>query len=296
MQTVMRGGIGVLAVAVVVFLSAEASNRVPEIAANGLLHPARRALSQPTPGNCEATTFAGAGVVLKGWRCRPDEPARGTIVYLHGIADNRGSASNIIKRYTDKGFDVIAYDSRGHGESEGSICTYGYFEKEDLRKIVAGIQHQPVVLIGTSLGAAVAIQAAATDPGIAAVVAAETFSDLRTVARERAPWILSEDIIARAFRVAENSGQFEIDAVSPERASRNLHVPVLLIHGADDHETPPAHSERVLSALAAPKRLILIERAGHNESLRQESTWMEIDKWIEQIVPVRPMLDAVPPA
>jgi alpha-beta hydrolase superfamily lysophospholipase len=220
MRRVLRAGVCILAIAVVVFLSAEASTRVPEIAANGLLHPARRALSQPIPRNCEPTTFAGAGVVLKGWRCRPREHARGTIVYLHGVADNRGSAANTIKRYTDKGFDVIAYDSRGHGESEGSICTFGYFEKEDLRTIVARIQNQPVVLIGTSLGAAVAIQAAASDPRIAAVVAAETFLDLRTVARERAPWILSDDIIARAFQLAEKLGRFEVDAVSPEQAAK----------------------------------------------------------------------------
>jgi pimeloyl-ACP methyl ester carboxylesterase len=79
-------------------------------------------------------------------------------------------------------------------------------------------------------------------------------------------------MIARAFQLAENSGRFEIDAVSPERAAGNVRVPVLLIHGTDDRETAPAHSLRVMSALAGPKRLILVERAGHNGSLRQEST------------------------
>lgn len=283
MQRVLRGGVCILAIAVVVFLSAEASTRVPEMAANGLLHPVRRA-SQPIPQNCESTTFPGEGVVLRGWRCRASDRPRGTIVYLHGVADNRGSAANIIKRYTEKGFDVIAYDSRGHGESEGSICTYGYFEKEDLRRIVDLIDHRPIVLIGASLGAAVAIQAASSDPRIEAIVAAETFSDLRTVASERAPWVLTHDMITRAFQLAETSGRFEVDAVSPERAARNVRVPVLLIHGADDRETAPAHSQRVMAALAGRKRLILVERAGHNQSLRQESIWAEIDKWIEQIV------------
>jgi len=128
-----------------------------------------------------------------------------------------------------KGFDVIAYDSRAHGDSEGSICTYGCFEKEDVRKIVDRIEHGPIVLMGHSLGAAIAIQAAAGDQRIATVVAAETFSDLRTIARERAPWFLTDDIIARSFLVAEQSGRFEVDAVSPERAAKDVHVPVLLI-------------------------------------------------------------------
>jgi uncharacterized protein len=140
------------------------------------------------------------------------------------------------------------------------------------------------VLIGNSLGAAVAIQAAAGDSRIAAVVTTETFSDLRTVASERAPWFLTDDIIARSFLVAEQSGRFEVDAVSPERAAKDIHIPVLLIHGTNDRETLTAHSERVMSALAGPKRLILVEGAEHNESLRQEKIWTDIDRWIEDAV------------
>jgi uncharacterized protein len=249
-----------------------------------LLHPARRAVLRTIPENCETTTFAGAGVVLKGWRCHASDHPRGTIIYLHGVADNRGSASNIIRRYTAKGFDVIAYDSRAHGDSEGSVCTYGYFEKDDLREVVGGVEHGPIVLIGNSLGAAVAIQAAAGDQRITAVVAAETFSDLRTVAQERAPWVLTYGMIARAFRLAETSGRFEVDAVSPERAARDVRARVLLIHGSDDRETPASHSRRVMSALAGPKRLILVDGAGHNESLRQEKIWADIDRWIEVAV------------
>lgn len=226
-------------------------------------------------------------MVLQGWRCRAGRPPRATIIYLHGVADNRGSATNIIARYTGKGFDVIAYDSRAHGESEGLLCSYGYFEKEDLLRVIGLIDRGPIVLIGTSLGAAVAIQAAASNPTIATVVAAETFSDLQTVARERAPWMLTDAMIKRAFALVEMSGRFEVDAVSPEQAAKEVHAPVLLIHGTDDHETPADHSRRVMSALAGPKRLILVERAGHNESLQQEEIWAEIDKWIEQIIDSR---------
>ena len=282
MRTIRLAATSITIVAVVAFLSAEASSRAPAIAANGLLHPMRRVFHGETPENCDVTAFQGAGVVLKGWRCAGGERPRGTLIYLHGVADNRGSGSSIIQRYVAKGFDVIAYDSRAHGESEGSICTYGYFEKQDLLQVINLVEHRPIVLMGTSLGAAVAIQAAEGDPRIAGVVAAETFSDLRTIAMERA-WFLTDDIIGRAFRVAEQSGNFEVDAVSPERAAEAIRVPVLLVHGAADRDTVPAHSQRVMSALAGPKRLILVEGAAHNESLRQEKVWAEIDNWIEQV-------------
>jgi uncharacterized protein len=255
--------------------------QLPEIAAGGLLSPARRTAISPLPDGCRERNWQGAGVELHGWHCAAAPgPRRGTIIYLHGIADNRSSGAGVIRRYARRGFDVIAYDSRRHGLSSGDVCTYGFYEKEDLRAVVNTVSNGPVVLIGTSLGAAVAIQAAADDPRISRVVAAEIFSDLETVARERAPFVLPSWAIRKAFAIAEQRGSFKVAEVSPVLAARRVAVPVLLIHGADDRETPPAHSERVLAALAGPKRLLLIERAGHNQSLNESSTWTAIDEWI----------------
>ena len=278
----MRVGIGVGLIVAALIVIGVAVSQAPAVAAGGLLHPARHRHQQQIPDNCEPLAVSSADVILRGWRCEAAQRSRGTVVYLHGIADNRGSAVHIIKRYLAKGLMVVAYDSRAHGESDGSACTYGYFEKGDLMRVLDTLEHRtPVVLIGTSLGAAVAIQAASKDSRISAVVAAETFSDLRTIARERAPWILTDGLIELSFRRAERDGHFEVDAASPLLAARDVRAPVLLIHGREDLETRPAHSERVMSALAGPKRLILVEGAGHNQSLQRENVWTEIDAFIE---------------
>ena len=160
------------------------------------------------------------------------------------------------------------------------MCTYGFFEKHDLHRVLDTAGPGPIVLVGTSLGAAVALQEAAGDARVTAVVAAETFSDLRTVATERAPFFFTSGVITRAFELAEREGRFQVDAVSPVMAAAAIKCPVLLIHGAADADTPPAHSERVLAALAGPKRLILVPGAGHNESLRG-AVWDEIERWID---------------
>ena len=69
---------------------------------------------------------------LKGWWFHA-RPARArTVVYLHGVADNRGSSVGIADHFLARGFDVVAYDSRAHGESGGDACTYGFYEKQDL--------------------------------------------------------------------------------------------------------------------------------------------------------------------
>ena len=271
----------VTAATALIVVAGVVAGQLPALGAGGLLHPGRRSMVEPLPDICEDVPFKGAGVDLRGWRCRGAGVRRGTVVYLHGIADNRGSAVGIVRRFTQRGFDVIAYDSRAHGESGGSACTYGFFEKQDLRLVLDTIQPGPIVLMGTSLGAAVALQEAGQDDRVAAVVAAETFADLRTVAIERAPFFFTMGTIERAFEVAESEGHFKIEAVSPEAAARTIGAPVLLIHGSTDHETPPEHSRRVFDALHDPKQLILVPGAGHNQSLRGE-VWQDIDRWIDR--------------
>ena len=140
-----------------------------------------------------------------------------------------------------------------------------------------------MVVIGSSLGAAVGLQAAAEDRRISAVVAAESFSDLKTVATERAPWFFTVGAIGRSFALAERLGHFRVEEVSPMVAAARIHVPVFLIHGAEDRETSPEHSRRIFAALGGRKRLLILEGAGHNQSL-QPSTWTEIEDWLDDVL------------
>jgi pimeloyl-ACP methyl ester carboxylesterase len=271
------------ALVVVAVAVALAMTRLPELGAGGLLHPARRQVVAPAPAGCEDASFAGDDVSLKGWQCRATGGRRATIVYLHGTADNRTSAAGLVKRFGPRGFAVVAYDSRAHGESGGEACTYGFYEKRDLQRVMDTIDGAPVVLFGTSLGAAVALQEAAGDSRAAAIVAVETFSDLRTIASERAPFFFTAATIRGAFQLAETQGRFQVDAVSPKEAAAHITAPVLLVHGDADVETPPAHSQRVFAALKGPKRLILVPGAGHNGSLRAE-VWDAIERWLDEVL------------
>jgi dipeptidyl aminopeptidase/acylaminoacyl peptidase len=130
------------------------------------------------------------------------------------------------------------------------------------------------------MGAAIALQAAAEDPRIAAVVAVSSFSDLRTAASERTPFFASQGNIDEAFKLAEAAGKFNADQVSPMAAAAQIKVPTLVVHGDHDDETPPAHAQRIFAALHEPKRLILVSNAGHNHVLTAD-VWREIDGWLD---------------
>ena len=281
-QQIALGVAAVLLIAVVF-----AQTQLPAVGAGGLLHPARRPVFGTPPPVCHDATFPGAGIDLAGWRCGETGVLRGTVVYLHGVADNRTSARGVIERFSPRGFDVVAYDSRAHGNSGGDACTYGFFERHDLDRVLGRVRPGPVILIGTSLGAAVALQHAPDDRRVTAVVAAETFSDLRTVATERAPFFFTRGVIARAFELAEQQGHFQVDAVSPVAAAARIRVPVFLVHGENDVDTPPDHSRRVFAALAGPRELVIVAGAAHNQSLRGE-VWDRIERWIDGVLERRP--------
>lgn len=259
------------------------ASQLPRIGAMALLHPYRRPAPAVIPSGVEEWSLTGEGVDLKAWRMKAQGPRRGTVIYLHGVADHRKSGAGVMARFQKRGFDVIAYDSRAHGQSGGDFCSYGFFEKQDLRRVIDQLDPGPVILFGSSLGAAVALQEAPGDPRITAVVAAECFSDLRTVATERVPYLFRHTMLEKAFRLAEQEGRFEIDDVSPVTAAGFIRVPVLLIHGADDQDTSPEHSRRILNALSGKKNLILVEGAGHNESLNG-NVWGKIETWIDKAV------------
>jgi pimeloyl-ACP methyl ester carboxylesterase len=259
----------------------------PSWGAGALLHPQRRHVQgAPSLGHREVA-FDDGGVVLRGWLFPAAAASVGiTVVVLHGIADNRTSGVWIAERLVPKGFDVLVYDARAHGESGGESCTYGFHEKRDLSRALDQLGIDRALLVGNSLGAAVALQAAAEDRRVIGVVAADTFSDLASIVRDRAPFFASGSQIREAILLAEREGSFRVADVSPVDAARSIRVPVLLLHGADDTETRPVHTEKVFAALGGPKRLRLVSAAKHGEALGR--AWSEVEVWIDQTAKERP--------
>lgn len=274
---------------VVLLILGVIASQLPSIGAGLILHPFKRPVIAPTPSMCRNETMQGEGVTLQVWRGEAVGHRRGTLIYLHGVADNRASGGGVMERFRKRGFDVMAYDSRAHGESGGDACTYGFFEIQDLRRVLDTVSPGPVVLVGSSLGAAVALQLAADEPRVSAVVAAESFSDLRTVVTERAPFFFTSGIIERSIHLAQKQGHFQIDSANPASAARKIKAPVLLIHGAVDVDTRPDHARRIFAALGGPKRLILVPGAGHNKSL-QGDVWSEIESWIDSVLIAQPQV------
>jgi pimeloyl-ACP methyl ester carboxylesterase len=268
----------------------------PDRVAHWLLAPARhRPHSSPRESGLPEEDFSvevETDVTLQGWLVRATGGGRrrGLLVYLHGVSDSRGTGAGVAWRFAPRGWDVAAYDARAHGDSGGQYCTYGFWERHDVSRVLdalaaRGVVPSPTVLFGSSMGAAVALQAAPDDARVRGVIAQSPFADLWTGADENRPFTMSRAALWAGLARAEELARFRADEVSAVEAARRLAVPLLLVHGARDRKLSPEHSRRILGAAAGPKRLVVIENAGHDDVLAAPAAWTEIERFLDQLAP-----------
>jgi pimeloyl-ACP methyl ester carboxylesterase len=235
----------------------------------------------------EVNITAADGIELKGWYVHPQKFNGNAVVLLHGITDNREGVAGYGELFLDHGYAVLLPDARAHGESAGELATYGLKESGDLRGWVDWIfKHDPprcVYGFGESYGAALMLQSLAVEARYCAVVVESSFSTAREMSYERVsgplhlqPWFghtLGRPVIASAVLYARWRYGIDLLQPSPLDALKASRVPVLLIHGANDHSISPHHS--IVLAAAAPDhvQLWLVPKASHTcawSAARQE--------------------------
>ncbi len=212
------------------------------------------------------------GLQLKGWFVSQSEKAQRTIIYLHGVGDCKIAGVEFARSMYQHGFNIFLYDSREHGESEGYYCTYGFYEKHDLAAVITYLLSRQDVaigkigLFGTSMGAAVAIQTAAIDHRIAAVVAEGSFSTLRTIFVDyqtrivKLPWHFLRNI---ALVQSQKMANFKARLVAPIEDIKKIHVPIL-VDGEKDSFIKNEYSRKLFEAANEPKELLIVPGADHN--------------------------------
>jgi len=225
---------------------------------------------------------------------RTEEP-RGTILVLHGIRAAGVWMIPIGDRFAKAGYRVAIVDLRGHGGSSGESLTYGVRESQDLSQVIDELEARGLVagkigVFGHSYGAATAIQLAAIDPRVSAIVAAAPFADLRDevphYVRTILPGVghlLSKGYFNEVIDEAGRIGDFDPDDASAEVAITQTVAPVLLLHGLDDLVIPPEHSLRIYAAAEQPSKLVFLPGAGHfgvwwdadGEVARHSLAWLD---------------------
>jgi uncharacterized protein len=259
------------------------------VAPSSFLHPVRRTLIADLIRQADVSfaqigvhrepfdVRAPDGVLLHGWKICANQPNGSWVLLFHGVADNRIGVLEHALVLLRAGYSVTMMDARAHGQSEGGIATYGWLERKDISAIldalVASEHPAHIFALGESMGAGIALQSAAADPRIEAVVAESSLRQpARGALRLRRPpeislaWqesLCSRSMLARGPSLAS----FSAADVSPERAVAARPFPVLLICDSADTTLPCRHSQKIYAAARGPKSLWIVPGAFHTAAI-----------------------------
>ncbi len=200
---------------------------------------------------------------------------RGTILVLHGYRNEAFWMLPTARRLAAAGYRVALYDLRGQGSSTGKTISFGVLDGSDLSQVLdaldeRGLLVEPVGTYGLSYGGTVAIQGAARDERVKAVVSVATFASMREIAphviRTALPMatpIMTTKWIDERIDAAGKRGQFDPAEADTTRAIARTDTPVLIIHGTGDRVVPVSHAHELYRAGKPHNRLVILKDVGH---------------------------------
>jgi len=220
--------------------------------------------------------IAQDGTALVGhWYC--PENAKRIIVAMHGWRSNWSQDFGTIAPFWfDNDCAVLFAEQRGQGNSGGDYMGFGLLERYDCLDWINWVNERtegklPIYLGGVSMGATTILMTTGFElpENVQGIVADCGFTSpkdiLASVFRSvihlpALPTLWATELFARAF------AGFSLWERSTEKSLANSRVPVLLIHGKADDFVPCEMTERSYAACKEPKKLLIVENAGHGVS------------------------------
>lgn len=186
----------------------------------------------------EVSFLTNDEIKIVGWLIESDK-ANGTIIIGHGYPFDKGNILPVAKfLYPD--YNLLFYDHRYFGESEGKISTAGLKEVKDVNAAIEFIQkrfgkNKSIALYGFSLSASAMMLA---KPQVNAIIADSAYANLDNLVKQiygifgplKYPFVWITNLLSKMF-----FGKFPSD-ISPANAVKGYEVPILMIHGEKDSQ------------------------------------------------------------
>jgi fermentation-respiration switch protein FrsA (DUF1100 family) len=201
------------------------------------------------------------GIRLSAWYTPSKNGA--VILLAHGYGDNRPEWVYVM--LAKKGYGVLTWDARAHGESDGNISTIGYLEVLDVEAALNYALAQPGVehigAWGGSMGGATLIRATAEFPRIEALFVDSSFDSLDDEFDFLVPYPFINPL---AKFIAKVETGISLDEVNPlDKIGKISPRPVYIVHSKADIVAPPDAGEKLFNAAKEPRYLWLEDNPPH---------------------------------
>jgi uncharacterized protein len=226
------------------------------------------------------------GTQLHAWFLPGTSRVQGTILFLHGNAENISTHIMSVSWLPAQGFNVFLLDYRGYGESAGEPSVEGVQDDVDsaLRTLIARPDIRPdrLVVFGQSLGGAIAIYNVAHSPyrrHIRGLAVESAFSSYRGIAREKLSdfWLTWPLQYPLSWLVSDQySAARAVADISP--------IPLLIIHGDSDPIVPVEYGRRLFELAREPKELWVVPGSGHIQAFQRQTYRDRFVAWLKQIL------------
>lgn len=228
----------------------------------------------PAPIDVKIPTDSGH---IAGWLFKHPYAKKCAVILHHGHTGTRYGGLKYAPLFYTRGCAVLSVDGRYHGESSGDYCTYGYYDRHDMVKVVEWVKRElslnggQVGMLGESLGGVVSLLTAA-ETDLAFVAADSPYTDLNSILREQAMIQYGQPVLI-LFQglkpVTEWRANFKMDEVSSLRAAGRIEEPVFLLHSKQDAYTNFHHSEEIFAAVSHNRKVLNLTDwgASHGRSI-----------------------------
>ena len=246
-------------------------------------HP-RGDVTEKTPGDYgldynQVDFKTGNDLTLEGWYVRAEKNEKNDCVILApGKTENRWDMLKYAPFLVEAGFDVLLFDPRSTGLSEGKRYGFGYYESKD---IVNGAEYVleekgvgDVAVLGRSAGATASLLAAEESDSIEAVVADSPFANLKLASKDFGSY--SSDLTLQLFfpvYMWAAKLALGVDIYAETNALKSiddLETPVFLIHGLEDEGVGYQNTEKLYEKKSRPKKLWLVPETDHVKAFETE--------------------------
>ncbi|QUI23884.1 alpha/beta hydrolase [Vallitalea pronyensis] len=239
------------------------------------------------------------GYKLIGHAFCQDSQEKKFMVVVHGVTCSKEYGHGYIALFLKMGYNVIAMDSRYHGESGGHDISYGYYERYDLQKIMAYIKDtygndSHIGIHGVSMGAGIALMyAGSIEDGADFYIVDCPYSDFYEEARYRVQYDFKHvPSFARKFIVGIGDmairlrSGFSLKDVRPIDHVHKITSPILFINTKEDMYIPPEMSQELYDKKRDSKHMYWVEKGGHAMAYTEdpEMYQQEIERFITKYV------------